>query len=211
MRSLGLVKPNPWLQELAGPPDNQLSVFLRVLERTLSLQLPIRPWGCVPWKWLNQDVCIPRRSHLRPWALQGVRGGLTTNRWLTQLSSSPARCAACFRLHPTTPTDLHRSTPSQPGTSHKSEALLTIATQTNIWFPPRYVVAFAFVLLLIGTDDISHSCSHRYFTPSVYFRIRFRTSECNQFRRWYDFASCNFYDNGNGSRLQCDICMYMYI
>ena len=39
--------------------------------------------------------------------------------------------------------------------------------------PPKYFVAFAFVLILIGTDDPLHSCSHRYFTPKFTFAFAF--------------------------------------
>ena len=44
----------------------------------------------------------------------------------------------------------------------------TVATQINVnLIPPKYFVAFAFVLIFIGTDDLSHSCLHRYFTPNL--------------------------------------------
>ena len=47
--------------------------------------------------------------------------------------------------------------------------------------PRKYSFAFAFVLKLIGSDDLSHSCSHRYFTPNFTFHFRFRNSEGNLF------------------------------
>ena len=39
--------------------------------------------------------------------------------------------------------------------------------------PPKYFVAFALALILIGTDDLSHSCSHAYFTPNFTFAFAF--------------------------------------
>ena len=41
--------------------------------------------------------------------------------------------------------------------------------------PLKYLVDFAFVLRLIGTDDLLHSCSHddRYFTPICFFAFAF--------------------------------------
>ena len=38
---------------------------------------------------------------------------------------------------------------------------------------PKYFLAFAFVLILIGTDDVSHLCSHRYVTPNFTFAFAF--------------------------------------
>ena len=39
--------------------------------------------------------------------------------------------------------------------------------------PPKFFGAVAFVLTLIGTDDLSHSCSHRYFTQNLTFAFVF--------------------------------------
>ena len=39
--------------------------------------------------------------------------------------------------------------------------------------PREYFVAFAFALILIGTDDALHSCSHRDFTPNLTFGFAF--------------------------------------
>ena len=39
--------------------------------------------------------------------------------------------------------------------------------------PLKYFFTFAFVLLSIGTDDLSHSCPHRYFTPNFTFAFAF--------------------------------------
>ena len=39
--------------------------------------------------------------------------------------------------------------------------------------PQKHFGAFAFVLIFIGTDDISHSCLHRYFTPNFTFAFAF--------------------------------------
>ena len=34
---------------------------------------------------------------------------------------------------------------------------------------PKYLFAFAFVLILIGTDDLPHSAPHRYLAPNLPF------------------------------------------
>ena len=50
----------------------------------------------------------------------------------------------------------------------------TVATEIKVkLIPQEYFVAFAFALILIGTDDHSHSCSHRYFTPNFTFAFAF--------------------------------------
>ena len=50
----------------------------------------------------------------------------------------------------------------------------SIATQIEVkLIPSKYFVAFAFVLIFAGTDDLLHSCSHRYFTPNSTFAFAF--------------------------------------
>ena len=50
----------------------------------------------------------------------------------------------------------------------------TVTTQTKLkLIPPKYDVAFAFVLIFIGTDDLSLSSSHRYFAPNLTFTFAF--------------------------------------
>ena len=52
----------------------------------------------------------------------------------------------------------------------------TAATQIEVkLIPPKYFVAFAFVLLLIGTEDVSHACIDT--SPRIYFHFRIRHSE----------------------------------
>ena len=48
---------------------------------------------------------------------------------------------------------------------------ITVATQIKVKLIPKYFVAFAFVMILIGTYDLPHACSHRYFT--LYFTFAF--------------------------------------
>ena len=40
-------------------------------------------------------------------------------------------------------------------------------------FPQKMFFAFAFVLILFGTEDLSHACPHRYFTPNFTFAFAF--------------------------------------
>ena len=42
-------------------------------------------------------------------------------------------------------------------------------------YSPQKIIACMFVLMSIGTDDLSHSCSHRYFTPNFTFASAFVT------------------------------------
>ena len=50
----------------------------------------------------------------------------------------------------------------------------TVATQIQVKLvPPKYFVVLAFVLILAGTDDLSHSCLHWYFTPNFTFAFTF--------------------------------------
>ena len=59
--------------------------------------------------------------------------------------------------------------PKQTGTKTP-----TVATEIKVNLIPReYFVAFAFALILIGTDDTSHSCPHRDFTPNLTFALAF--------------------------------------
>ena len=68
----------------------------------------------------------------------------------------------------------------------------TVATQIKVkLIPPKYFIAFAFVLILLGTDALSHSCSHRHFTPKFTFafvRLKVINSDIILFR----FASLCF-------------------
>ena len=53
-----------------------------------------------------------------------------------------------------------------------SRPLTYIPVDTEIkvkLIPPKYVFALTFVLILIGQNDLSHSCPHRYFTPNFTF------------------------------------------
>ena len=45
--------------------------------------------------------------------------------------------------------------------------------------PPKCFVAVAFVLVLIGTRLLSHSRSHRYFTPNFTFAFAFLILKLN--------------------------------
>ena len=50
----------------------------------------------------------------------------------------------------------------------------TVATEIKVKLIPRkYSFAFAFVMILIGADDLSHSCSYKHFTPNFTFAFAF--------------------------------------
>ena len=62
---------------------------------------------------------------------------------------------------------------SSPGKDRPKKGLpLTRKFQVK-FIPRKYFFAFAFILILIGTDDLSHSCPHRYFTPNFTFAFAF--------------------------------------
>ena len=55
--------------------------------------------------------------------------------------------------------------------------------------PREYFVAFAFALILIGTDDTLHSYSHRHFTPNLTFAFAFVIQKViNSDIIWFRFA-----------------------
>ena len=67
--------------------------------------------------------------------------------------------------------------------------------------PPKYFVAFAFVLIFIAADDLSHSCSHTYFTPNFTFAFAFMILKVILIRkyRW----GRNHYILNSGELLKC--------
>ena len=76
--------------------------------------------------------------------------------------------------------------------------LCTIATDMNvIAILPNYLVVFAFVLIFIWTDHLSHSCLHVIDT-SPRISLLHLLSQCRTYlaQKSIIFASCNGRDNG---------------
>ena len=54
------------------------------------------------------------------------------------------------------------------------EAVSTVDTEIKVKsIPQTHFIAFDFVLILIGTDDLSHACPHRCFAPNFAFAFAF--------------------------------------
>ena len=71
------------------------------------------------------------------------------------------------------------------------------ATQIKVKFiPPKYFVAFTFIMILIGTHDLSHSCSHRYFTPYFVFDFAFVILKVGSFGKHIVSLRLNFCVDG---------------
>ena len=75
-----------------------------------------------------------------------------------------------------------------------------MATQIKVkLIAPKYLVAFAFILKLIGTDDLGVNVYIDTSPPifKFYFRFRFRNSEANEFGKNIVSLGLNFCVNCN--------------